>query len=247
MISPEDNPIIRLITEGFETYGKYYSIYRAIVIDNEDPLDMGRLKVLVPLEDDKQPLPSWAYPIGMKGGRDSGYWDIPSKGELVWIQFEFGQLSHPVWQHCGYAVKEKPEEFKTLKHKGYKTPGGTLILINDNKEEEEILYKLNSGTDWVKINKDVIETESKLIKLGVNQEEHALMGDTTKTKIEEFMDNVTTFMEQYISHTHNTPFGPTSPPILASQTTNTKAQLEKLKGTLEEILSYKVSIDKGEK
>lgn len=236
----------RVVLEGLEPFGLYYGPHRALVVDNNDPDNLGRLEVILPERDPKRPLPNWAWPFNTYGGNDYGAYDIPRKGDFVWLMFEGGRLSHPVWTPCGYGADELPEEFATVNHKGYKTPRGTLILINDNKDEEEILVRLNSKTDWIKVNKDVLETESKLIKLGKEQEEHALMGDTTKEKLENFMDKVMEFMQQYITHTHSTPFGPTSPPILASETTQTKSGLQTLKGELEEILSYKVSIDRGE-
>lgn len=239
--------INRIKEEGFEsTINKFYSSYRAFVVDNEDPKGMNRLILLVPFYNINKPLTFWAYPKGQKGGMNHGSFDIPNKGDMVWVSFEAGNISSPLWEYASYGENELPDEFETTKHIGYKTPRGTLILINDNKEQEEVLVRLNSTTDWVKINKDVLETESKLIKLGKEQEEHALMGDTTKAKLESFMDKVMEFMDQYIVHTHNTPFGPTDPPLLASETQTTKQGLETLKGELEEILSYKVSIDRGD-
>lgn len=240
-----ETPIERLVENGLETFQRYYSNYRALVVDNNDPDNTGRLELLVPVAGEKTVLPNWAWPKGMRGGKDYGAWEIPKIGDWVWVEFEFGLLSHPLWSHIGYAREERPEEFETTDHIGYKTPGGTLILINDNKGEEEILIKLNSQTDFIKINKEVIEIESPLIKLGENKEQHALMGDTTKDKLDRFMDSVITYMEQYINHTHNTPFGPTSAPITRISTQSTRNSLKQLRSTLEEILSLKVYIDKG--
>lgn len=241
-----DNFGKRVVEEGLEPFSLYYSRYRALVVDNNDVDKLGRLELILPNYDPVKPLPNWAWPVNMQGSKNYGSYNIPRKGDIVWVSFEGGRLANPIWEHCGYGVDQLPKEFKTVNHKGFKTPRGTLLLINDNKDEEEILVKLNSTVDWVKITKDEIETESKLIKLGKDKEEHALMGDTTKAKLESFMDKVMDFMQQYIEHTHNTPFGPTSPPILAAQTTATKTQLETLKGELEEILSQKVYIDKGD-
>jgi uncharacterized protein involved in type VI secretion and phage assembly len=86
--------------EGF--YGKY----RATVLDNIDPMQMGRLMVQVP--DVSNILPStWAMPCVPFAGVLSGMYAVPAIGSGVWVEFEQGDPDYPVWVGCywGSAVE----------------------------------------------------------------------------------------------------------------------------------------------
>lgn len=67
-------------------------IYRGIVHDNRDPLGKGRLKVRVNQLLGNTPT-DWAWSL------DSAYsrGDLPTVGQGVWVTFEGGDVSFPVW------------------------------------------------------------------------------------------------------------------------------------------------------
>lgn len=243
-INRRENPWYSIIQYGLEFIGRYYSSYRGFVINNEDPLGMGRLQLLIPIIDDTQPSETWAFPKNIWGGNNYGSQLLPQKGDMVWVEFEHGDTNYPIWCHAGYAEEEKPKEFETPYHYGFKTPSGSIILINDNKEKEEILVKLNTGTDWYKINKDVFELESKIIKLGKKGEEAAVMGDTLKSKLEAIMDRLDQLQELIINHNHSSNSGATSKPLNFTELEEVKSGLSTIKGELPDILSEKVKIDK---
>ncbi len=73
--------------------------YRGTVIDNVDPLQMGRLMVQVP--DVSNILPStWAMPCVPFAGIQSGFFAVPPVGSGVWIEFEQGNSDYPIWTGC---------------------------------------------------------------------------------------------------------------------------------------------------
>ena len=79
--------------EGF--YGKY----RATVLNNVDPMQMGRLMVEVP--DVSNVLPStWAMPCVPFAGVLSGMYAVPAVGSGVWVEFEQGDADYPIWVGC---------------------------------------------------------------------------------------------------------------------------------------------------
>jgi uncharacterized protein involved in type VI secretion and phage assembly len=73
--------------------------YRGIVIDNVDPLQIGRVMVQVP--DISNVLPStWAMPCVPFAGIQNGFFAVPAVGSGVWIEFEHGDADYPIWTGC---------------------------------------------------------------------------------------------------------------------------------------------------
>jgi len=75
--------------------GKFYGKYRATVINNVDPMQIGRLMVIAP---DVSLIPgTWALPCFPMTGKQMGMWSIPQIGSGVWVEFEGGDLDYPIW------------------------------------------------------------------------------------------------------------------------------------------------------
>jgi len=75
---------------------KYYGIYRGTVVNNIDPLQTGRIIVLVPDAGGITPS-SWAMPCVPIAGKQMGTFMVPQIGAGVWVQFEAGDPDRPVW------------------------------------------------------------------------------------------------------------------------------------------------------
>jgi hypothetical protein len=74
----------------------FYGKYRATVLNNIDPMQMGRLLVQVP--DVSNILPSsWAMPCVPFAGKSEGFFALPQIGSGVWIEFEGGDPDKPIW------------------------------------------------------------------------------------------------------------------------------------------------------
>ena len=75
---------------------RFYGKYRGTVVNNIDPMQMGRVQVLVP--DVSGDLPaSWAMPCVPVAGINSGVFTLPPVGSGVWIEFEHGDPDYPIW------------------------------------------------------------------------------------------------------------------------------------------------------
>ena len=84
-----------------ESNGKYFGKYRGTVVNNIDPMQMGRLTVQVP--DVKGLIPStWAMPCFPISGKQMGAYMIPQVGAGVWVEFEQGDPDYPIWSGCWY-------------------------------------------------------------------------------------------------------------------------------------------------
>jgi uncharacterized protein involved in type VI secretion and phage assembly len=76
--------------------GPFYGKYRGIVINNIDPLQIGRIQAMVP--DVSGLLPSsWAMPCVPVAGINMGVFTVPPIGAGVWMEFERGDPDYPIW------------------------------------------------------------------------------------------------------------------------------------------------------
>jgi uncharacterized protein involved in type VI secretion and phage assembly len=75
---------------------KYLGKYRAVVVNTNDPLRLGRIQAIVPdLSNDKPS--SWAMPCVPLAGPHMGLYGLPPVGAQVWIEFEAGDPDRPIW------------------------------------------------------------------------------------------------------------------------------------------------------
>ena len=77
---------------------RFYGKYRGLVVDNADPLQLGRLKVKVPSVLGNEVVTGWAMPCVPYGGNvGQGILFVPEVNAGVWVEFEEGDLEFPVW------------------------------------------------------------------------------------------------------------------------------------------------------
>ncbi len=82
---------------------KYFGKYRGTVINNIDPLQIGRIQVMVP--DVSNLIPSsWAMPCLPIAGKQMGTYMVPQIGSGVWVEFEQGDPDFPIWTGCFWGV-----------------------------------------------------------------------------------------------------------------------------------------------
>jgi hypothetical protein len=73
-----------------------YGKYRGTVINNVDPMQLGRLQAMVPGVAGFLPS-SWAMPCVPLAGVNTGFFTVPAVGAGVWIEFERGDPDYPIW------------------------------------------------------------------------------------------------------------------------------------------------------
>jgi len=87
---------------------RYFGKYRGTVLNNIDPLQMGRILVIVPDVSSVSPS-SWAMPCLPVGGIQMGIFAVPVVGAGVWVEFEHGDPDRPIWTGCYWgSVAEVP-------------------------------------------------------------------------------------------------------------------------------------------
>jgi hypothetical protein len=71
----------------------HYGIYRGNVLNTADPMMKGRIQVRVPAI--AVVASDWALPC-----REYRSTALPQVGSVVWVMFEGGDPSYPVWMGC---------------------------------------------------------------------------------------------------------------------------------------------------
>ncbi|MEK7322021.1 MAG: phage baseplate assembly protein V [Pseudomonadota bacterium] len=75
---------------------RYYGKYRGTVVNNIDPMQIGRIQVMVP-DVSNLMLSSWAMPCMPVTGINMGMFTLPLIGAGVWVEFEQGDPDYPIW------------------------------------------------------------------------------------------------------------------------------------------------------
>ncbi|WP_446745336.1 phage baseplate assembly protein V [Silvibacterium acidisoli] len=113
---------------------KYYGKYRGTVLDNIDPLQIGRLMVFIP--DVSNILPStWATPCVPFAGIQSGFHAVPEVGSGVWVEFEQGDPDFPIWVGSYWGAAEEVPVLalaaQGLQQVTIQTTGQNTLIVSD--------------------------------------------------------------------------------------------------------------------
>lgn len=108
---------------------RFYGKYRGTVTDID--ADTLRIKAKVPAVLGEQKT-GWCMPCVPYAGQGVGFALLPEEGAGVWIEFERGDVSYPIWVGCYWRTDEKPSDasptVKTLV-----TKAGHKILLDDDE------------------------------------------------------------------------------------------------------------------
>lgn len=132
--------------------GKHYGKYRGTVIDTNDPRNQGRIKVHVPeiLGDVDS---GWALPCAPYAGDHSGAYTAPSLGAGVWVEFEAGDVSRPIWVGCWWQSDALPKDESgtaaTPDVKILRSEKDMLLALHD--DSQTIALSDGNGTNILRI------------------------------------------------------------------------------------------------
>jgi uncharacterized protein involved in type VI secretion and phage assembly len=163
---------------------------RAIVVANQDPDKMGRVKVTYPwMGSENSQVPSnWAFVCQPFASKEGGMVIIPEKGDEVVVFFEGGNMDTPIVIGTLYNSKAKPPASErsgdmnasgknTLRY--FKTKAGHLLCFDDSDEDsgifiqdkqkrkieiqskKEAILISDENSNQIKISKGTIEVKTK--------------------------------------------------------------------------------------
>lgn len=120
--------------------GHFFGKYRGVVKDNADSANVGRLKVTVPSV--LGTLELWAMPCVPYAGDGVGFYSLPEAGTGVWVEFEAGDPSYPVWTGFFWGSGQLPDSGGAAV-KIWKTQKVTIRIDDD---ADEIVTSSSSDT-----------------------------------------------------------------------------------------------------
>jgi uncharacterized protein involved in type VI secretion and phage assembly len=123
-----------LVKEGL-TGRPLYGKYRGTVTQ----VDATNMRIKAKVNALKNLESGWAQPCVPYAGRSVGFAFLPEKDAAVWIEFEQGDVSHPIWTGGFWLQKEVPSDVKpgvkviaTKKHKVLLDDDHDTITIQDS-------------------------------------------------------------------------------------------------------------------
>lgn len=148
---------------------RHFGKYRGTVSDNADSTKRARLKVRVPavLGD----LEVWAMPCVPYAGKKVGFFLLPEAGTGVWVEFEGGDPSYPIWSGCFWADDQLPDDASDAKKKVIRSEATTWRVDDDNKE----IYLAADDGGNIKLADEVVTTR--------DQAKHTVSTDGVKSEI----------------------------------------------------------------
>jgi len=110
----------------------------AVVMENNDPDGLGRVRVQFKYEEEDKMTP-WIRQITNYAGLDRGVYFVPEIGDEVYINFEDGNIDRPFMLGAVYSPEIAPEFFDPDNNiKSIKTRSGHTIRFSDEEEAESI-------------------------------------------------------------------------------------------------------------
>ena len=117
---------------------RHFGKYRAVVSDISDPENLCRLKAKVPAVFGETESP-WAMPAVPFAGPQHGLVLLPEVGDGVWIEFEAGDLSLPIWTGCWWARNQVPQP-QGEKIRLLATSANHQVLIDEDADEIKLVH-----------------------------------------------------------------------------------------------------------
>ena len=198
-----DDAILNGMLES--TTSHFYGKYRGLVVDNEDPTQRARLQVTVNAVMGEEPV--WAMPCLPYAGPGMGTYLIPEVGAGVWVEFEAGDPSYPVWTGCFWGDGQAPESERgqtaspTLKV--IRSKEGLMVTMDDTSQVISVSDQDGSNLLTIEVQRGQITikgatkavVEAPQIELVENATHPVVFGD-------ELLNYLTQIVQIYQTHLH---------------------------------------------
>lgn len=197
MTAPAPTPS-RNGTSGHGT-ARHYGKYRGTVTDNQDPRKQGRVRVKVPeiLGDVES---GWALPCAPYAGEKVGVYTVPAVGAGVWVEFEAGDVSRPIWVGCWWGSDKLPTDKSgasaTPDVKIARSEQGMMLALHD--DSQTIVLSDSSGANMLQIEvQQGVVTLKATTKMVVEAPQIELVANATHPGV--FGDSLTTYLSQVVT------------------------------------------------
>jgi hypothetical protein len=148
---------------------RFFGKYRGVVTD----VDVGtlRIKATVPAVLSDQPT-GWARACVPFAGPNMGIAFLPEIGAGVWIEFEGGDVSYPIWVGCFWHDGEQPSD-ATASVKAIVTKAGQKILFDQDGGTITVTDQNNNtvtlGSNGILLQRGVNSVDLSDAEVNINQ------------------------------------------------------------------------------
>lgn len=159
--------IIDLFEERQQERRKIYGVLVGIVTNNQDPDNLNRVRVKLPLlsSDDES---NWAPVTSFMAGPERGAVFLPEVDDEVLVVFERGDINRPFVIGALWNEKDQPPVTNSDGENNLriiKSRSGHIIQLNDKDGEEKIEIIDSSGNNLIRI-----ETQNNTITIQSDQD-----------------------------------------------------------------------------
>lgn len=155
---------------------RFFGKYRGQVSDIGDPEKLGRIKAKVPAVFGEEDSP-WAMPCSPFAGASHGLVLLPEVSDGVWIEFEAGDPSRPIWSGGWWARGQVPQpQGDTVRVLA--TSANHQIVIDEQANEMKLVHpggaevtlgaseiSLKMGTCEIKISSSEVNINNGMVKV----------------------------------------------------------------------------------
>jgi uncharacterized protein involved in type VI secretion and phage assembly len=218
---------------------RFFGKYRGTVVDNADNTGRARLKVKVPAVMGNAAI--WALPCLPLAGPGMGAYLIPEEGAGVWVEFEAGDPSYPIWSGCYWGDGQTPTDNEgtdaSPKLKVIRSKEGLMVTLNDGDQVVTVSDKDGKNVVTIEVMAGKITVkgatkaivEAPLIELVENATHPVVFGDNLMTYLNSVVQTYQTHMHPgqlaagFIPVTPAPPVPPLPPPTPALLSQKVKA------------------------
>ncbi len=184
---------------------RYFGKYRGTVTDNNDPTSRGRIKVRVPAV--LGGLEVWAMPCTPYAGDGMGFYAQPETGTGIFVEFEAGDPSYPIWTGFFWADNQLPKNESgagaTPPLKIIRTRQGLMVTLDDDGQKISLSDENGNNMLTIEVQQSKI-TVKGAVKAVVEAPQIELVENSTHPVV--FGDELITYLNQlvslYQSHIH---------------------------------------------
>jgi hypothetical protein len=193
-----------------------FGLYRGIVRDVADTENLGRVRLEVPEVWGGGRLSNWASYCSAFGGGGAGFYLLPRPGDGVWVLFERGEPTKPVWIGFWFNSQDKRPEPGGKETRVLRSKAGHRIVFGDEEGKEYVEIQDKAG-GFIRIDSEgdeiVVEAGKSLLLGSASATEPLVLGKAFKTFFNQFVTMFNNLGLTFDTHTHIGNMGaPTSPP-----------------------------------
>jgi len=134
-----ENPFKRIAEMEERHQCQFHGKYRGTVTDASDPQNLGRIRAKVPFVYGDDEASDWAFPVAPFAGKDHGFFFLPEVGDAVWMEFENGDIEHPLWTGFWWPKDSLPDP-NGPRQRVLTSASGLQILMDDNAKTLSLIH-----------------------------------------------------------------------------------------------------------